>query len=292
MSLSTIRQYYDYTQPFYESFYYKNSKSYALHYGFWEKGTKTRDETLLNTNQFLASKAKIAKKDTVLDAGCGVGGSSIWLAKNVGAKVIGITISEKQVQKAKELAKENKVEKNTEFLLKNYLKTGFQKESFDVVWAIESVCHSEDKADFLKEAFRLLKKGGRLVVADGFLRRSPQNKKEGQLLTDFCEGLAVPNLVKIEGFKKSLEKTGFKNTVYWDKTNEVRPTSKKLYKMCRRSYPIAKITEKLKITQNILTKNNLAGLAQYEVVECGLACYGVFYAEKVKTIKKDAGMIS
>jgi tocopherol O-methyltransferase len=37
-------------------------------------------------NQVLANKAKIRKTDLILDAGCGVGGSSIWLVRNIGAK--------------------------------------------------------------------------------------------------------------------------------------------------------------------------------------------------------------
>ena len=87
----TVIQYFDKTFPIYKKYWYRNSESYALHYGFWEKDTKTFNESLINTNKFLANKLNIKSTDTVLDAGCGVAGSSIWIAKNFQAKVIGIT---------------------------------------------------------------------------------------------------------------------------------------------------------------------------------------------------------
>ena len=275
-----IAEYYDYTLPFYKYFWHKDSESHALHYGFWEKDTKNLKEALLNTNKFLSEKVKIKSTDIVLDAGCGIGGSTIWIAKNFGATVIGITLSEKQLQKAKDLARINNVDNLVKFYVKDFLDTKFQDESFDVMWAIESVCHEEKKKDFLEEAFRLLKKDGRIIVADGFLKRDIKNDKEKQIIRDFTSGLALPNLDKIDLFKKSLEEVGFKNIRFWDKTQEILPSSKKLYNRCRIGYPITKITEKLKITTEMLTKNNLAGIVQYESVKIGLGGYGVFYGEK------------
>src|SRR3989338_3874518 len=96
-SLDSIAEWYDQTTHLYEWLWYKSSKSYAMHYGYWEKDTKTLDEALLNTNRFMAKIGKINAKMKILDAGCGVGGSSIWLAKNYGAEVTGITISDKGV---------------------------------------------------------------------------------------------------------------------------------------------------------------------------------------------------
>jgi len=277
---SRIAQYYEYTSPFYEHFWYKGSESYAIHYGFWEKGTKNHKESLINTNKFLAEKVKIRQSNIVLDAGCGIGGSAIWIAKVFGANVIGITLSEKQMQKAKLLSRINNVDHLTKFYMKDFINTGFQDESFDIVWAIESVCHAEKKLDFLKEAFRLLKKDGKIIVADGFLKRDARNDKEKQMIKDFIDGLELPNLCGFDQFKKSLEEVGFKNIKFWDKTQEILPSSKRLYNMCRVGYPIAKITEKLRITSEILTQNNLAGIVQYEAVKIGLGGYGVFYGEK------------
>src|SRR5438105_3477628 len=82
--------------------------------------------------------------------------------------LIGITITPQQVVTARQNAKRFKVEDNVQFEEQNFMKTRFPDRSFDVVWAIESVCYAPEKGDFIKEAYRQLKKGGRLVIADFF----------------------------------------------------------------------------------------------------------------------------
>jgi cyclopropane fatty-acyl-phospholipid synthase-like methyltransferase len=278
MNKETIIKYYDYTLPFYRFFYHKKSNS--IHYGFWDKNTKSHQEALINVNKFLAKITHLKSGDLILDAGCGIGGSSIWLTKNYDVKAIGITISDKQVKEARRLSQINKVEQNTDFYEKDFLNSGFDDETFDVVWAIESVCHAENKKDFLREAYRMLKNGGRLVVDDGFLLRDIKDKKERKTFASFLEGMALPNLAPESQFRQALEEVGFKNIQIYDKVREVLPSSKKIYQMSIFSYPLSKITEKLHLTPHLLTLNNLSGIAQYQVIKSGLAGHRVFYAEK------------
>ncbi|MCC5636502.1 methyltransferase domain-containing protein [Nostoc sp. CHAB 5844] len=280
----TVSQYYDQTLPIYQKYWYRNSESYALHYGFWEKDTKNFSESLINTNKFLANQLKIQPGDTVLDAGCGVGGSTIWLAKNFQANVIGITISEKQIQEAKRLAKANQVEHLVDFKLKNFLDTGFSDKSFDIVWGLESVCYAENKADFLQEAFRLLKSGGKIIVADGFQNRELKNAAEAEMMRMLNEGWVVPNFAKVSDFKGHLEQVGFQHIKFWDKTQAILPSAIMMYNMCRFIYPFKRIFKLFKPksrTLEILEKNNQAGILQYKLVKSGLAAYGVFYGEKL-----------
>ena len=87
MNSDQIAKHYDDTLPYYKHLWGRGAN--AVHYGFWDKETKTVEEALLNENNFLAKVADIKSSDKVLDAGCGVGGSSVWIAKNIGARVIG-----------------------------------------------------------------------------------------------------------------------------------------------------------------------------------------------------------
>lgn len=275
-----IAQYYDITLPYYRLFWHRDSESNALHYGFWEEDTKTVKDALINENRFLAELAGITTGTKVLDAGCGIGGSAIWLAKNKGASVVGITLSERQLEKARELAEKHGVSNKTEFYLKDFTNTEFPDDSFDVVWAIESVCHVEDKKVFLREAYRLLKSGGKVMVADGFLWRESQSELEKSIYKDFLAGLVLPNLANVEQFRNDMKLIGFGNVKFLDKTKETEPSSRILYRRVKLFYPIAKFLNFLRIIPDLLIKNSKAGLAQWKLVKSGLGGYGVFYGEK------------
>ena len=106
---------------------------------------------------------KLPRQTTVLDVGCGIGGSSRILAKDYGFEVTGITISPKQVQRAQELTPEGV---SAKFQVDDALALSFPDHSFDVVWSIEAGPHMPDKAKYAQEMLRVLKPGGILVVAD------------------------------------------------------------------------------------------------------------------------------
>ena len=76
-------------------------------------------------NKFIADQAGIKESDLILDAGCSVGGSSIWFAKTFGSKIIGISLSEKEISLAKKFAKEKSV-KHVDFRVMDYHNTNFR----------------------------------------------------------------------------------------------------------------------------------------------------------------------
>jgi MPBQ/MSBQ methyltransferase len=100
---------------------------------------------------------------TVLDVGCGIGGSCRILARDYGFVVTGITISPQQVQRAQELTPPDLP---VRFQVADALNLPFPDASFDVVWSIEAGPHMPDKARYASEMLRVLKPGGILVVAD------------------------------------------------------------------------------------------------------------------------------
>ena len=162
-----IENYYDQTEVHYRMFW-KLKEAAGLHYGIWDETTKNASEAILNTNKLLMNLGEIKKEHKVLDAGCGIGGSAIYLAKNIGCTVQGITLSKKQSETANRLAQKNKLDHLVTFSQANYLETGFDDNAFDIVWAIESFGSSPDKSLFFKEMKRILKPGGRILFADMF----------------------------------------------------------------------------------------------------------------------------
>ena len=274
----SVSDYYDYTLKAYRIFWHGDTL--ALHYGIWDRGTRTLREALLNTNRVLADKATVRQGERVLDAGCGVGGSAFWLAAQRGAQVTGITLSGRQLQAARETARARGLESLTEFHLKDYTQTGLADASFDLVWAIESVCHAPSKPAFLREAWRLLRPGGRLVVADGFLDRNPRTAPETRRLRNFLRGLALQDLATPEGFARDCRISGFASVQQWDYTRAIMRSARRMYRMSLWGSPLAELTTRLGLTQPILAWNNRAGIDQYHLVKAGLVSYRVFLAQK------------
>ncbi len=256
--------------------------SMAIHFGYWDATTRTFPQSLLRFNEVLMQLANITRKDKVLDAGCGVGGSSIYLAQHTGCTATGITLSEQQVQKAQQNAQQKEVAHLVNFEAADYTQTHFPDESFDVVWALESVCYALDKADFIKEAFRLLKKGGRLIVADGFAADRIYNDAQKQIMDNWCHAWALKELVSMKTFEKVAVDTGFTQTYCKDVSQQVMHSSRRLYRLSLLAAAVGRMHKLVgKNYGNYHTLNNGKGAYyQYKAMKQGLWQYGIFYGEK------------
>ncbi|MGE0470057.1 MAG: methyltransferase domain-containing protein [Nitrospira sp.] len=151
---------------------------------------------------------KLPSGTTVLDVGCGIGGSSRILAREYGCAVTGITISPQQVRRAQELTAP---EVNARFQVDDALALSFPDASFDVVWSVEAGPHMPDKAQFARELMRVLKPGGILVVADWNQRddrRVPLNVWEKPVMRQLLDQWSHPAFSSIEGFSELLASTG------------------------------------------------------------------------------------
>lgn len=151
---------------------------------------------------------KLPPGTTVLDVGCGIGGSSRILARDYGFSVTGVTISPGQVKRAQELTPEGL---DAKFAVDDAMALSFPDASFDVVWSIEAGPHMPDKAVFAKELLRVVKPGGVLVVADWNQRddrQNPLNFWERPVMRQLLEQWSHPAFSSIEGFSERLAATG------------------------------------------------------------------------------------
>jgi len=223
-----IIEYYDQSYDDYQIVWHVNSRM-SMHYGYWDENTRWLRQALTNMNRKLAEIAGIQSHHRVLDAGCGVGGSSIFLAKEIGCEVTGITLSTEQVNKAKANAEKYGVTDKTNFQVANFTSTPFEDHSFDVVWCIESVCHANEKSDFLKEAFRLLKKEGTLIVADFFRTEKKPSLDTNAWMKKWAQAWAIPDFEKLSSFESKAFQNGFPSVKNFDITKPIYPTAKRLY---------------------------------------------------------------
>ena len=151
---------------------------------------------------------KLPRGTTVLDVGCGIGGSSRILAKEYEFEVTGVTISPKQVQRATELTSQGVTAK---FQVDDALALSFPDNSFDVVWSIEAGPHMPDKVKYGSEMMRVLKPGGILVVADWNQRddrQKPLNYWEKPVMRQLLDQWSHPAFSSIEGFSEQIAETG------------------------------------------------------------------------------------
>jgi tocopherol O-methyltransferase len=253
MDQKKVVAYYDYTIPFYKLFWHKGTN--AIHYGLWDEYTKSHTEALLNMNKVVAQLAEVKPEGFVLDAGCGVGGTSIWIAKHIGSTVSGITVSNKQKLKAEKYAEREGVNDKTCFSVQDFTHTNFSDNTFDAVIAIESVCYAEDKASFIKEAYRVLKPGGRLVVADGFLGRAPQTERERNIYQEFLRGFQLDNLAETNGFERAMRDIGFLNVEMFDKTKEIQKTAEYMHKLSSSWMWVNQILGFFKVVPHLMVDN-------------------------------------
>lgn len=145
---------------------------------------------------------------TVLDVGCGIGGSSRMLARDYGFVVTGVTISPSQVQRAQQLTPAGV---SAQFQVDDAMALSFPDASFDVVWSVEAGPHMPDKAVFAQELLRVLKPGGLLVVADWNQRddrKIPLKGWEQPVMDQLLDQWSHPAFASIEGFAEQLEATG------------------------------------------------------------------------------------
>merc|ERR1711957_780179 len=160
----------------------------------------------------------------VLDVGCGVGGTSRYLAKKLGknAHVTGITLSPNQVDRATELAVEQNVP-NAKFTVMNALKMDFPDNSFDIVWACESGEHMPDKKAYIDEMMRVLKPGGKYVMATWCQRDDREvafDEKDERDLKFLYEEWTHPYFISIEKYAELIDNTKVMSTVTTADWNE------------------------------------------------------------------------
>lgn len=263
---------------------YKDSwdldNSLAIHYGYWDQKVKSFPESLIRMNEVMIETAAIKSTDYVLDAGCGIGGSSIFLAKTLGCKVTGISLSKQQVDKANILANRDGVESKVSFEVMNYSATSFPDNSFNVVWGCESICYAENKSDFIREAYRLLKPGGRIVIADGFV--SDFDNNQHPVIRKWLDGWQVNFLETPERFGQFMKDAGFKDVCYRNISRETTHSSRRLlkYYYLGNLYLLWKKINFSKPATEIQKKNILACKYQYVGMKRSLWQYGLFVGRK------------
>ncbi len=111
--IGAIQRHYDRLSGFYRTFWGEH-----IHHGLWEDARNAK-EAQVTLIERLTAKADIRPGSHVLDVGCGLGGSSIWLARNLKCTVLGLTISPVRLQIATRRARRHGLSGQVQFRLQD-----------------------------------------------------------------------------------------------------------------------------------------------------------------------------
>lgn len=192
-----------------------------VHHGLWTSRGTTTEQATRNLIDAAVARARIGKGDAVCDAGCGYGGTSRVLARELGARVTALTVSGAQHTYARSVDPDAD---NPTYLLRDWLENGLASDAFDAVLAIESSEHMPDLARFFTEAYRVLRPGGRLVVCAWLTREEPRAWERRWLVGPICREGRMRGMESAAELQRQAGAAGFAAVGFDDVSRQVKKT--------------------------------------------------------------------
>ncbi|GJD22277.1 methyltransferase type 11 [Rivularia sp. IAM M-261] len=218
-----IQQFYDASSGLWEEIWGEH-----MHHGYYgADGTekKERRQAQIDLIEEVLRWAKIEQASHILDVGCGIGGSSLYLAGKYNASVTGITLSPVQATRAKQRAAEFGLSDRANFQVADALNMPFADNSFDLIWSLESGEHMPDKVKFLQECYRVLKPGGTMIVVTWCHRPldTPLTSEEQKHLEEIYRVYCLPYVISLPQYEEIARELPLQNLSTADWSTAVAP---------------------------------------------------------------------
>ena len=197
-----IQEFYDASSSLWEDIWGEH-----MHHGYYGadgRQEKNRRQAQIDLIEELLQWAEVQQAENILDVGCGIGGSSLYLAQKFNAAATGITLSPVQAKRASERAVEFGLQERTNFQVADALNMPFEDNSFDLVWSLESGEHMPDKNRFMQECYRVLKPGGKLILVTWCHRstdESPLSAEEKKHLEQIYDVYCLPYVISLADYE-------------------------------------------------------------------------------------------
>lgn len=218
---------------------------------------------------------------TILELGCGKGFNLGYLARlNPEARLVGIDLTPAHISMA---SKKYSNLSNVRFELGDFQSLLFSDNEYDLLFEVEAVCHAQDAASAFREAYRVLRPGGRFVLFDGFSAPDlSQYSKDIQVAVRLVElTMAVKQFPPVEDWLSIAKSVGFNVLSTNDLSDAILPNLERFQFLARGFYKYPKLSKQfMRILPPALVKNSVAGLLMPFTVSMGAQRYYSLVLEK------------
>lgn len=202
-------------------FYLAHWNSRHIHFGLFDDeevpkegtpfaGPESLTRGLERMIDAIVAPANIQAHHYVADAGCGVGGTAMYLAETRGCRATGVNLNEVQLGIARTKAADAGLDGQVDFRYGNCShRLPFDDVSVDAVVNIESACHYDDRRQFLAEVYRILKPGGQIAASDWLVSDDASAEQREHYINPLCKHWPLPSLESLSSYTKLLQDAGF-----------------------------------------------------------------------------------
>ena len=229
ITTDSVKTYYDQNTNLFLKFN-NSKKAQNIHRSLWKDEIENLEDALNFSNSLILKEIESMNINSprIADLGCGVGASLFYifprlqnpktalgltlssvqakLAKNSANELnlqnqktaLGLTLSSVQAKLAKNSANELNLQNQILFSEGDFTSVPLANESLDAMYSVEAVCHAVEPEKYFREASRLLRKGGKLILVDDYQAKRSFTKKESKWLKAYIDGWYVPGVRTID----------------------------------------------------------------------------------------------
>lgn len=175
-------------------------KSMYMNIGYWKDNPRTLDQACLAFIKLVGETAQLNENDNLLDVACGYGDQDIdWVEEFNVKHIAAVNLSRHQLKVADQRVIERNLQDRISFHWCSAVQLPFEDGTFDKVTSVEAAFQFNTRETFFREARRVLKHGGRLVVTDLLPKESRQKTRYSPKANHYTAGV----------YCKKLEDAGF-----------------------------------------------------------------------------------
>lgn len=268
-----------------QDYYKKNINAYKwihdsngfVHMGLSKTGKYNKNDTFAQAEIIYNVIVNNSFND-VLELAGGMGANSLYLSKKLPGVRFTVTDLPKGQFDPLHVAKYAGTNLSAEFMDYHNLHS-YKEQSFDLVFVIEALCHSEKKAKVFEEVRRVLKPNGLFVVFDGY-SSFPEAELEADVLTLkklLEKGMAVTKFETLAEINSYASTAGFTCTFEQDVTKQIIPTARRYEWLARnalfRFNTLGKFL--LKAFNDRFLSTAVSGYLMYDLILAGIFKYSI-----------------